>query len=725
MPDRLLPHELDLSGHWRAIAANDELRRTWQHVDWDDAAMVDVDVPGHWQRHPAFADADGPLLYRRRFQSLAPVAGERAWLVFDRLCAQGDVWLDGGYLGDTEGAFAPHRFEVTAPVRDRHEHVLGVEVASPPVADPRAKRELLGTWHDGPYVTPGWNPGGLWAPVHLRRTGPVAVTARRVLCTEATAERAVVGFWLTLDATEPTTVTITTRIGSTDHVQTRGLAGGANEVSFTVPVERPALWWPRALGAQPMSDVDVEIRLGDRDAATTDQRCSDHFSTRIGLRQVALRDWVLSVNGERLFCKGVLAGPAAEDLGTAPAEVFTEQVASACDLGADLLRVHAHLSRAELYEEADRAGLLIWQDLPLYRGLHRGVRRQAQHLARAAVEELGHHPSLAIWCGHDAPDEATSGPDDATRRGFTRELLAHQVPNWSRSMLDRSVGRALSSSDPSRPVVASSGVWPHPPSLDGTDVHLSLGWVRGEAEDLAGIARTVPRAVRFVVVQPNPSLPDDAGFCRPAQWPDLDVERLAEAHGFDFDLFQRRLPPSAFATFEEWQRATRALQAELLRSQVETLRRLKYHPTGGVVVAHLRDLRPTIAPSLVDHTGAHKPAFAALRDAFAPVIVTLDRWPRCAHAGERVACDVHVVSDRRAPLPDARCTVQVRWDDGDERWEFGGDVDADTCALVGRISVTVPDDATRLTATLELVAGDVTATARYTAPVHVHVHDPA
>ena len=36
-----------------------------------------------------------------------------AWLTFDGLFYQGDVWLDGAYLGDTEGYFAPHTFEVT------------------------------------------------------------------------------------------------------------------------------------------------------------------------------------------------------------------------------------------------------------------------------------------------------------------------------------------------------------------------------------------------------------------------------------------------------------------------------------------------------------------------------------------------------------------------------------------------------------------------------------
>ena len=118
---------------WRAAAADDHLRRSYTEHDFDDAAWHPVAVPGHWRSSPAFADSDGPLLYRCRFE--ADRAGRRrrrAWLTFDGLFYQGDVWLDGGYLGDTEGYFLPHTFEVTDALRDRREHALAVEVTCSP-----------------------------------------------------------------------------------------------------------------------------------------------------------------------------------------------------------------------------------------------------------------------------------------------------------------------------------------------------------------------------------------------------------------------------------------------------------------------------------------------------------------------------------------------------------------------------------------------------------------
>ena len=49
------------------------------------------------------------------------------------------------------------------------------------------------------------------------------------------------------------------------------------------------------------------------------------------------------------------------------------------------------------------AGLLLWQDMPLQWGYAAAVRKQAARQAREAVDLLGYHPSIAVWCGHNEP----------------------------------------------------------------------------------------------------------------------------------------------------------------------------------------------------------------------------------------------------------------------------------------------------------------------------------
>jgi len=115
-----------------------------------------------------------------------------------------------------------------------------------------------------------------------------------------------------------------------------------------------------------------------------------------------------------------------------------------------------------LYDAADAAGLLIWQDLPLQWGMQRSVKEPARRLARATVDRLAHHPSVAIWCAHHEPwvaDPASwrSGRPGALRQQRRRDVIAQIRPSWNRTVLDRSVSLVLEKSDGSRPVVAHAG----------------------------------------------------------------------------------------------------------------------------------------------------------------------------------------------------------------------------------------------------------------------------
>jgi beta-mannosidase len=136
----------DLDGIWRAAPADESLRRAITADDFDDDGWEPITVPGHWRSAAAFAASDGPLLHRTRFAVDELEDEERAWLVLDGVFYQSDLWLDGAYLGDTEGYFFPHAFEITDLLRARSEHALAVEVSCPPQTDRTRKRSLTGVF---------------------------------------------------------------------------------------------------------------------------------------------------------------------------------------------------------------------------------------------------------------------------------------------------------------------------------------------------------------------------------------------------------------------------------------------------------------------------------------------------------------------------------------------------------------------------------------------------
>jgi beta-mannosidase len=684
----------ELGGGWLAREAEGDLHQRFVETDFDDAGWEPIAVPGHWRCTPAFAASDGPVLYRHRFPATPLAEGRRRFLTLEGVFYYGDVWLDGGYLGATEGYFAPHSFEITdAGGSGVEEHVLAVEVACPQEGDRRAKRMVTGVFSHWDGLDPDWNPGGLWRPVRLSESGPVRLSGLRCLCIEATEDRGRLLLSLAVDAPPgPTPVTLRARLtgsgGPLDFEQHQTLATGENQLSWTLEVDRPARWWPWRYGQQPLYDLEVAIEL--------DGVRSDGRRLRTAFREVRSDGWRFHVNGERLFVMGSNQGPAAMALGAAEPAALAADVARATAANLDMLRIHGHVTRPEVYAAADEAGLLLWQDLPLQWGYARGARRPAAAQARTLVDLLGHHPSIVLWCGHNEPylgppdpappaerqalpDPESPEPDPEPDRGGgrwakVRSRAAILLPSWNKDVLDRSVARALRS-DPTRPVVAHSGV-PPGPLRDGTDSHLYFGWYLGEMADMAAVLRRWPRLARFVSEFGAQAVPGSADFMEPERWPDLDWDGLAEHHNLQQQHFDRFVPPDEFATFDDWRAATQAYQAALIQLQIEDLRRLRFRPTGGFLQFCFADGHPGVTWSVLDHDRRPKAGHAALAAACRSVLPMVD--PRTGN--------VHVANEVRTPFAAAEIEVRL---DGAERpaARFTGDLPADSLVYVGRVEL--------------------------------------
>ena len=600
--------------------------------------------------------------------------------------------------------------------------MLGVEVACAPQTDRTHKRNLTGVFQHWDCLDPDWNPGGIWRPVALESTGPIRIQHLRV-AVPAGRRRPGPTSRCGPCSTRPraAAATITTTVGGTDHTQDVTLAGGENQLEWTVAVADPRLWWPQALGDQPLEDVTVEVTAeGARPAEPPPRRCAP------GCGRSRMRDWIVSVNGERLFVKGANHGPTRMALAEATPDEVRRDVDLAVDCGLDLLRVHAHVARPELYDAADEAGLLLWQDMPLQWGYARGIRKQAVRQAREAVDLLGHHPSVAIWCGHNEPFALDVGPGADADPGALagRFALAQELPTWNKTVLDRSVKRAIEKADGSRPVIAHSGVLPHPPTLDGTDSHLYFGWYHGDERDLPDLARRLPRLVRWVGEFGAQAVPDDGrlhraralarprlGAARPHPRAAEAALRRARAAGRARDVPRRGRP------------RRRRTRPTLLKHHVETLRRLKYRPTGGFAQFCFADGHPAVTWSVLDHERVPKAGYEALEAACRPVIVVADRPPATVAPGEALALDVHVVSDLRVPI-DAATVAPSCAGPAAPTGGAGRARSAPTSAAgSARCSSSSPTRPARSTSTLTLDAGDHSATNAYAATIAADLSD--
>ncbi len=680
---------MDLSGSWRAVAAHEELRRTFHEPQLDDRAWYQTDVPGHWAHAPELAE-ERVVLHRFRFESDGPDDDHRSWLDFAGICQQGDVWLDGAYVGDTEGYFVPHSFEITDLLRSHREHLLAVDVSCPRYGDPNSRTDMLGAFLD-PELSgaAGLNPGGIWRPVTVRQSGCSSIQHFRAVCSDANPTRAKITMRCVFDTPLSGPVVLRTEVAGHDHEFLHHAATGENRVEWTFEVPEPDLWWPHSLGAQPLHDLTCTLLI--------DGQANDQRSCRIGFRSVRMDNWRLTVNDTEMFIKGISKLPTTARPGDADPKMIADDLEAVRAAGLDLVRCHTHIARPELYDRADELGLLVWQDMPLRGLMARGVRKQAVRQTREAVDLLAHHPSVAIWCAHDEPQRRPEQPL------ATPAVMSQQLPSWNRAVLDSTVKRVMERADGSRPIVAHTGVPPHFPQLDGTTSSFWFGWAGGRASDLTGWISRFPRMGRFVSAFGAATVDPDSDTLVGTTWPDIAWDVVGAGVGAPTAPLLHMVDPVHFNNGTDWARLTEAAQANIVRSTIEQLRRLKYRPTGGFIHHYLADASSDGGFGLLTRGRREKPAWNALVEACRPVIVVSDPLPVMAHRGDTIAVAVHVVSDLHHDIDGAVITATASINETaikTQRW--GGTVASDDCSFIGNFKVEIPHEADHKTGNLKL-----------------------
>ncbi len=745
MPRRATARQLlDLSGVWKAHPVDSRLLRVGADPDLDDSNWTELTVPGHWTQQSEFEHENGPMLYRRRFALPAGAVNNanlsddgsdnnhnnnnssRYWLRLDGVMSEAEVWLDGKYLGDTIGYFASQQFEVTELLRAGREHLVALDVRCRPPEPrlsmveatddgPRDKTALTGSLQVGPLAPP-INPGGLWQPVAIDVTGPVAIRHARLLCTRAGSEEAAVSLRLVLDSKEATEVQLRAVVAETDQsgsdsakssgsppftLRSQPLAKGENRIEWTVPIQDPKLWWPTPLGDQPLYQVDLSVEMpGTRHAV------SDQVTWRTGLRTVSTDDMLWQINDQRMFIKCLAYGPAHPHLATMSVDDLRRDLDLAMQAGFNAIRPVAHLAPPQLLDLADELGLLVWQDLPLIGGYSSKTQRSVKALIREAVDAVGHHPSVFVWGGHCQPNgEAVARPSGDSITDPARQIVRHLLPSWNRSFLDSIVGRELAAADPTRPAIPRSG---HLPSrLDpSTDSRLWLGWRTGRSEDAAAVYQRWPRLASF---------PSGIG----AQT--VSLPSAAEDDNWitaEFGSLSRYVNPHHFEDFQSWAVATQQYQRELIRRQIEAVRLKKYNPSGGFVVTALADAEPWGGFGLVHVDRSPKPSFYAAALANRPVLPVLAEPPASVRAQRTVDLPVHLLNDLFYGLESVEVTAVALAPEGqviaEEQWTV--DAPADGAVEVGVMSFAVPR-IEELAVHLAVVEGGSTTESIYDIPV--------
>jgi hypothetical protein len=361
-----------------------------------------IRVPGPWQaQFDDLRDYSGVAWYRRLFEvdgrtelTLSEAKGGQAAYIlhFGAVDYFATVWVNGVQVGEHEGGYLPFELDVTGALRHDGPNQLVVRVL-----DPGNDADFLPefTFAEIPHGKQSWyGPiGGIWQGVYLDRRSSTHIVrlritpdvpgeqARVAVRLNCPADQAM-GFWL--NVTDPRGQVRRHRFV---------IPAGKDQEELTIPVPEPMLWDTTAPN---LYDLQASLLDGSDDRAEP----LDVLSSRFGMRTIGTSpSGHLLLNGKVLYVRGALDQDYYPDLIYTPfsdAELQS-QFAKAKHMGLNLLRTHIKITDPRYYDAADRAGILIWTELPNWQDLTDNAKRRAKDTMFGMVERDWNHPSIVIW----------------------------------------------------------------------------------------------------------------------------------------------------------------------------------------------------------------------------------------------------------------------------------------------------------------------------------------
>jgi hypothetical protein len=323
---------------------------------------------------------DQYLWYRRTFEAPRRPNGGRILLHFGAVDWEAAVSVNGKPVGEHRGGYDPFTFDITDALRPTGAQELVVRVWDPTDKgpQPRGKQVLnpRSIWYTA--VT------GIWQTVWLEAVPATHITGLRI---DPDVDGGVVRVHVSAHGSNAAGATA--RIDAFDGTRSVATASGRAGDAIAVRVPNPKLWSP---STPFLYDLTVRLSTGDT------------VKSYFGMRKIAVgRDAAgvnrLLLNGTPLFQFGQLdQGWWPDGLYTAPTSAALRfDIETQKQMGYNTIRKHVKVEPARWYYEADRLGMLIWQDMPSGdNNTPEGVAGFARELD-AVVASLRNHPSIVMW----------------------------------------------------------------------------------------------------------------------------------------------------------------------------------------------------------------------------------------------------------------------------------------------------------------------------------------
>lgn len=591
-------------------------------------------------------------LYRTVFTVTADqLKSDAAWLTFEGLDTYADVYLNGSLLLKADNMFVGHKLAVKDVLREGENRLMirfrsPVEETAPqwdtdgfnyPADNDHSEKRMSVYTRKAPYSY-GWDWGirlatsGIWRPVKLTFCNGAAIDDFFVRQQEVTEQVAKVDNQLEINNVTSTPkeaqVKVVYAYGEQADTLTRTvvLQPGKNSLSMPAWIEKPHLWMPNGWGDPALYTFTATVSVDGKEVASREEA--------IGLRSIRVvmeddkdgKSFYFEVNGKPMFAKGSNYIPGDALLPNMTGERYARLFEDIRAANMNMVRVWGGgiYEDDRFYEEADRNGILVWQDFIFACTTYPHDPTFLKRVSEEAVynmRRLRNHASLAMWCGNN---EIYEGMCYWGWKDKYSPVVWKEMTEGYDVLFRQLLPELVEANDPGRFYMHGSPYeanWGRPESWKIADSHNWGTWY-GQ-KPFESLDTEIPRFMSEYGFQAFPEMKTIRMFASPEDYelesPVMNAHQKASIGNFLIKktmALYYKVPEK----FEDLIYAGLILQGKGMRHGIEAHRRHRPYCMGSLPW-QLNDSWPVVSWSSIDYYGNWKAMHYQIRRAFAPVLV--------------------------------------------------------------------------------------------------------
>ena len=345
-------------------------------------------VPGDWNtQDEQLYWYEGSVWYRQKF-NWKPEQGRKALLYFAGANYLSRVWVNGKQVGVHEGGFTPFCFDVSDVVK-AGENTVVVMVNN------NRKKENIPT-----QIFDWWNYGGITRDVMMVSVPETYIEDYSLQLVKGNTK--LINVKLKLNEKKAGKM-VTLSIPELK-IKKKLVTDAQGEANVVLKA-KPSLWCPENPKLYKVSITTAEETISDE----------------IGFRTIETRGKQILLNGKPIFLKGISSHEetAYTSRRCNSAEDADTLLAWAKDLGCNFLRLAHYPHNEHAIREAERKGVLLWEEIPCYWTIDWKNEKTFANAKRQLQDMIGRDKNRAnviVW------SVANETPHSAERDKFLSEL---------------------------------------------------------------------------------------------------------------------------------------------------------------------------------------------------------------------------------------------------------------------------------------------------------------